>query len=109
MLDLCDAIFYTKDGQPSSAHLYTYPAIVLRVDASAQRLTLHYLCDGLTADADQEAFQIAEGVPASAAVRASTDVERWLTNDQCPWTRCSFRRVRQIREGGAEAFLQSLT
>ena len=53
-LDVCDAIFY-KDGQPSTAHLYSYPAVVLRVDAISRTLTLHYLCDGLIADADEEA------------------------------------------------------
>jgi len=104
-LNVCDAIFY-KDGQPSTAHLYSYPAIVLRVDALAGRLTLHYLCDGLTADADQEAFHIADGVPASAAVHATEDVRRWLTNSQCSWTRRSYNRWKHICDAGADAFLR---
>ena len=97
-MDLCDAFFYDADGRRSSAHLYTYPAIVLDVDHKAQLLELHYLCDGLIADADDEAFRIVKGVPASAALLATPDVRSWLDNSQCSWTRCSYRKLTEIRE-----------
>ena len=106
-LDLCDAVFY-EHGQPSGAHLYTYPAIVLRVDATARLLTLHYLSDGLIADTDDEAFRIAERVPADAARIATSQVESWLLNGDCPWTRRSFRRIQEIMKDGPEAFLNSI-
>ena len=97
-MDLCDAFFYDADGRRSNAHLYTYPAIVLDVDHAAQLLNLHYLCDGLIADADEEAFHIVKGVPASAALLATADVQSWLDNSQCSWTRCSYRKITDIRE-----------
>ena len=105
-LDLCDAVFY-EHGQPSTAHLYTYPAIVLQVDATARLLTLHYLSDGLIADSDEEAFRIAECVPADAVRIATSEVRSWLLSQGCPWTRCSFRRIQEIRRVGPEAFLSS--
>lgn len=97
-MDLCDAFFYDADGRRSSAHLYTYPAVVLDVDHKAQLLELHYLCDGLIADADDEAFRIVKGVPASAALLATPDVRSWLDNSQCSWTRRSYRKLTEIRE-----------
>jgi hypothetical protein len=103
-LDLVDAVFFS-DGKPSNAHLYTYPAIVLCVDAAERRLTLHYLSDGLIADTDEEAFAIAE-VPASSTVPATSAVKAWLRNSQCPWTICSYRLIEHIHAIGPEAFLQ---
>ena len=46
---IVDAPFYKSNGQRDSAHLYTYPAIVLSSDCSAGFVRLHYLSDGLCA------------------------------------------------------------
>jgi hypothetical protein len=104
-LDVVDAIWYGSDGTPSTAHLYTYPAIVLEVDASTRCLTLHYLSDGLISESDEEGFAIREGVPVNDVTLATSDVRRWVCHSECPWTRRSFRRVEEIRTKGAAAFL----
>ena len=106
-LEIVDAIWYNTNGLPSTAHLYTYPAIVLEVDASARCLTLHYLSDGLISESDDEGFAIREGVPVCQVTPAASEVKRWVCHSECTWTRASFRRVEEIRTKGAAAFLHA--
>jgi len=101
---LVDAPFYVC-GKLAREHLYTYPAVVLRVDAAAAMLTLLYLSDGLGADTDWEAFSISERVPAQCVFPASAAVKRILSYEGCAWTVRSQRLVEQIRDEGVEAYL----
>lgn len=99
----------------SSAHFFSYPAIVLAVDTTARTLTLHYLSDGLIADADEEAFEIKAGVPVAETVAVTPAVKHWLNGGKnaegecCYWTRRTYRQVEKIREMGPEAFLEEYT
>ncbi|KAL1526880.1 hypothetical protein AB1Y20_015571 [Prymnesium parvum] len=102
--ELVDAPFYVC-GKLAREHLYTYPAVVLRVDAAAAMLTLLYLSDGLGADTDWEAFSISERVPAQCVFPASAAVKRILSYEGCAWTVRSQRLVEQIRDEGVEAYL----
>jgi hypothetical protein len=106
-LELVDARFYDGRGVLMTDHYYTYPALVLRVDRAARQLTLYYLSDGLGADSDEEAFEIGKKVPAAAVWPMHRHVRFLLEHEECPWTRASFRRVKEIREAGADKFLQS--
>ena len=107
-LELVDARFYNRRGVEMTDHYYTYPALVLRVDHVARQLTLYYLSDGLGADSDEEAFEIGIKVPAAAVWPIHRHVRFLLEHEECPWTRASFRRIKEIREAGADEFLQSL-
>ena len=102
--DYVDAPYYLK-GAIDEAHLYTYPAVVLRVDSASCMLTLQYLSDGLGADTDGEAFHIADQVPASHVLPTHPTIRSLLTSEECSWTRKSLRLVESIREQGVEAFL----
>ena len=105
-LDLVDARFYNTRGECCrSTHYYTYPALVLRVDHA--ELTLHYLSDGLGADSDEEAFEIGK-VPAWAVWPMHEHVRFLLEHEDCTWTRASARKVKEIREAGADEYLESL-
>ena len=107
-LELVDARFYNRRGVEMTDHYYTYPALVLRVDRVSRQLTLYYLSDGLGADSDEEAFEIGIKVPAAAVWPMHRHVRFLLEHEECPWTRASFRRIKEIREAGADEFLQSL-
>ena len=107
------ATFVDATFMDSSAHLYSYPAIVLAVDATAHTLTLHYLSDGLIADADEEAFDIHTDVPVAETVDVTPAVKHWLNGGKnakgecCYWTRRTYRQVEKIREMGPEAFYEA--
>ena len=104
--DYVDAPFYYLSGILSSSHLYTYPAVVLRVDRATSRLTILYVSDGLGADTDTEAF--AHGtVPASEVMPAASSVQILLTRRDCSWTRRSLSLVQHIRDMGVDAYLAS--
>ena len=104
IFDYVDARYYVN-GVIDTAHLYTYAAIVLRVDAASHTLTLQYLSDGLGADTDAEAFQISNRVPAHHARPMHPTIQRVLEDEDCNWTRQSLRRVQRIREMGVDAYL----
>ena len=105
VMDIVDARYF-EGGQRSTAHLYTYPAVVLYVDPVAEELTLQYLCDGLIADSDEEAFAFADHVPMRAAMHATPAVKAWVKNPECPWTRCTYTKLKDIEAMGVEAYLR---
>ena len=105
VFDYVDAPYYI-DGVVDKAHLYTYAAIVLRVDAASRNLTLQYLSDGLGPDTDTEAFHIADRVPAHCALPMHPSIQSVLEDGHCSWTRQSLRLVQRIREMGVDAYLQ---
>ena len=105
VFDYVDAPYYV-DGGVDKAHLYTYAAIVLRVDAASRNLTLQYLSDGLGPDTDTEAFHIADRVPAHCALPMHPSIQSVLEDGHCSWTRQSLRLVQRIREMGVDAYLQ---
>ena len=100
---IADAIFFNERGAVSTAHLYTYPAVVLRVDYAARTVDLQYVSDGLIADSDEEAFAVRRNVPVGATVAATPAVQDWVRNGQCTWNVQSYRRYEEIREQGADA------
>ena len=105
VFDYVDAPYYV-DGVVDKAHLYTYAAIVLCVDAGSRMLTLQYLSDGLGPDTDAEAFHIASRVPAHYALPMHPIIQSVLEAEDCSWTRHSLRLVQRIREMGVDAYLQ---
>ena len=104
VFDYVDAPYYV-DGVVDKAHLYTYAAIVLCVDADSRMLTLQYLSDGLGPDTDAEAFHIAGRVPAHYALPMHPIIQSVLEAEDCSWTRHSLRLVQRIREMGVDAYL----
>jgi hypothetical protein len=106
VFDIVDARYVDRNGNVScSTHLYTYPAVVLRVDYGARTLTLQYVSDGLGADTDWEAFHVASNVPADAVLPAAQSVRSLLQNAECSWTRRSFQRINEIRKQGVGSYL----
>lgn len=105
VFDYVDAPYFI-DGAVDTAHLYTYAAIVLRVDAASRCLTLQYLSDGLGPDTDEEAFHVADGVPSDCVLPMHPSIQGTLQAEDCPWTRKSLRLVQRIREMGVDAYLR---
>lgn len=105
VFDVVDARFYSLEGALDPSHLYSYPAVVLRVDAETRTLTLQYVSDGLGADTDWEAFAIASRVPARAVRPAPATVRRLLRSSECSWTRRSQHLLQRIRAEGVDAYL----
>ena len=102
-LDIVDALFFDERGAVSTAHLYTYPAVVLCVDQARRTVDLHYVSDGLIADSDQEAFAVRQNVPVGAMVAATPAVQDWVRNGQCTWNVQTYRKYEELRgERGAE-------
>lgn len=97
---IVDAPFYDHNGRLCTAHLYTYPAVVLNSDGPAGFIRLYYLSDGLTADTDEEAFKESGDVPAREVLPASSAVKYWLCHPECPWTIRSVQRIQQLKETG---------
>ena len=98
-----DAFFFDEKGAVSTAHLYTYPAVVLRVDQARRTVDLQYVSDGLIADSDQEAFAVRQNVPVGATVAATPAVQDWVRNG-CAWNVQTYRMYEElIRERGADA------